>query len=536
MLSLVTDNWSHASRSSWLYRTKPKAKKRRILRNEVGIGLVLTAALLGQTPPPVLEPPPSQALRELEHSSPVSNEVKAQAEKLVAEARPLQASGQTGEARRRLAHAFVLLKGQSWDAKEEYLWSLSLRPEAVAADPARPLVTKIVEDYPASYQPVARLAVRASLLQSGHVARQIGTFASPFKFDAKLGGLRDGVYTLAAELREGDTPLLMLETPVQVVKGIQSGRAELEKTLTRIEGHDGTKASIRYPWVLAETVNSGHRQWTEADFGIPFVPQPVPYDFARGIENSRLLLNALQAGSDPLCQAKGDHERHYWFEEAREMMAYHVYAPLKWDGHSKLPMVLVLHGNTRDQDYYFDRDDHILAKLAEQHGYLVVCPMGFRPNAGWGSAALSRRGTSHESELSEQDALNVLELVRKEYPIDSSRIFLFGHSAGGGGSWYMGEKYAEKWAAIATSAAPTRPENFPFERLKGMPILVCHGDQDDEVPVAVSRNMVQAAKQHGLNPQYLEVPGATHLTVVALVEPKVFDFFDAQLPKNNGKN
>ena len=40
------------------------------------------------------------------------------------------------------------------------------------------------------------------------------------------------------------------------------------------------------------------------------------------------------------------------------MMAYHVYAPLKWDGQSKLPMVLVLHGNTRDQDYYFDRDDH----------------------------------------------------------------------------------------------------------------------------------------------------------------------------------
>jgi predicted peptidase len=104
---------------------------------------------------------------------------------------------------------------------------------------------------------------------------------------------------------------------------------------------------------------------------------------------------------------------------------------------------------------------------------------------------------------------------------------LFGHSAGGGGTWYMGEKYANKWAAIAASAAPTRPENFPFERLKGVPILVCHGDKDDEVPVTNSRNMVKAAKEHGLDPQYLEVPGATHLTIVALVEPKVFDFFDA---------
>jgi hypothetical protein len=38
--------------------------------------------------------------------------------------------------------------------------------------------------------------------------------------------------------------------------------------------------------------------------------------------------------------------------------------------------------------------------------------------------------------------------------------------------------------------------------------------------------MVKAAKEAGLDPQYLEVPGATHLTIVALVEPKVFEFFD----------
>jgi dienelactone hydrolase len=209
-------------------------------------------------------------------------------------------------------------------------------------------------------------------------------------------------------------------------------------------------------------------------------------------------------------------------------------------------LVLVLHGNTRDQDYYFDRDDHILAKLAEQHGYLVVCPMGFRPNAGWGSSSLNRPPAAtaattaasgrggfaadpsrlRQGELSEKDALNVLDLVTKEYPVDPDRIYLFGHSAGGAGTWYMGEKYAGKWTAIAASAAATRPAGFPFDQLKGMPILVCHGDRDDEVPVASSRNMVKAAREAGLDPQYLEVPGATHLTIVALVEPKVFEFFD----------
>jgi hypothetical protein len=49
-----------------------------------------------------------------------------------------------------------------------------------------------------------------------------------------------------------------------------------------------------------------------------------------------------------------------------------------------------------------------------------------------------------QGELSGKDALNVLDLVTKEYPIDADRVYLFGHSAGGARTWYFGEKYAEK--------------------------------------------------------------------------------------------
>jgi len=341
---------------------------------------------------------------------------------------------------------------------------------------------------------------------------------------------------------------LVRKNDVTTAPAFIADRAAIERRLAKIQGHDGTKASIRYPYVLAETVNVGRRQLSGADFGLPYQPQPV-YDFVAGVKTSADLLKALESGKDPLYRAKGNSERAYWFEEAHEMMAYHVYAPLKWDGKSKLPMVLVLHGNTRDQDYYFDRDDHILAKMAEEHGYLVVCPMGYRPSAGWGSNSLNRppagatpapgRGgfapdpnRAKQGEYSEKDALNVLDIVMKEYPVDPARVYLFGHSAGGAGTWYMGEKYADKWAGIAASAAATTPNGFPFDRLKGIPLMVCHGDKDDEVPVARSRNMVAAAKEHGLDPQYLEVPGATHLTIVALIEPKVFAFFDQHPHKN----
>lgn len=56
--------------------------------------------------------------------------------------------------------------------------------------------------------------------------------------------------------------------------------------------------------------------------------------------------------------------------------------------------------------------------------------------------------------------------------------------------------------------------------------MIWRGDMDDEVPVSSSRNMVRAAKERGFDPQYLRVPGATNLTIVAIIKPKVFDFFD----------
>lgn len=523
---------------------------------------VITMVLGAQTAAPGIAPerqPDYQALssavRTLRRTT-TGDALAAQVDKLIAESSGIPRS----EARRKLANAWVLLKGGYWDAKQEYQWSLALRPDAVVADSSLPFIIRLSQTYPASYKGTQALKITVSLRREDEqVVRQIGVFdlpasdliEQPFGMYANLDGVPDGAYLVHAQVMDGGNPVAAVVSPVAVVKGIARDRAAIKHRLSSIQGHEGIKASIRYPYVLAETVNMGRRRLNDADFGLPYQPQP-PYDFAAGVVSSNGLLKSLAAGKDPLYRAKGDRERHYWFEEAGEMMAYHVYAPLKWDGRSKLPMVLVLHGNTRDQDYYFDRDDHILARLAEQHGYLVVCPMGYRPSAGWGANSLNRAPANaaagappgrggfaadparlRQGELSEKDALNVLDLVTKEYPVNPSRIYLFGHSSGGAGTWYLGEKYAEKWAAMAASAAATRPAGFPFDRLKGMPILICHGDKDDEVPVASSRNMVKAAKEAGLDPQYLEVPGATHLTIVALVEPKVFEFFDQHPHKSS---
>ncbi|MES1258814.1 MAG: hypothetical protein ABUS51_10300, partial [Acidobacteriota bacterium] len=141
------------------------------------------------------------AVRALRRTSTVSDEVKAKADQLSAEA---QAGGMNGEARRRMANAYALLKGQSWDEKQEYAWSLALRPDAVVADSSLPFVARLTQTYPASLKATG-LQVRVSLIPENSKEVRVGTFdlpardliEQPLGLDASLEGKSDGAYTLS---------------------------------------------------------------------------------------------------------------------------------------------------------------------------------------------------------------------------------------------------------------------------------------------------------------------------------------------------
>ena len=498
-----------------------------------------------------------RTVRAKQSSTQLTAAAKAAVEKLLADSASLQAAGRTGEACRLLANALTLLGDRKWDQKEEFVWSLALRPDKVVADSLLPLTIRLTQAYPAAYETKTGLTLRVSLeeAKSSNPAKDLGSFSvssrdlidQPFAMEMNLDGVADGSYRLAADLLEGDTTLVRMSEDLQLVQSIESQRSAVERRLAKIQGHDSAKATVRWPYDMARVVNLGIRKWNSGDFGLR-EDRTQTFDFVKEIRDSQQTLKVLESGSDPLLRAKGDHERHYWFKEAGEIMPYRLYVPTKWDGRSKLRMIFVLHGNSRDHDFYFDRDNGILPKLAEQYGFLVVCPMGYRPSAGYNATALrslsgvqadaaprnpGRGGfggfdpaRQRQSEWSETDAMNVLDLVQREYPIDPARIYLFGHSAGGTGGWYLAAKYPEKFAGIALSAFNTRPETYPFDKVKGKPVMVIIGTKDTPNTVATVRLMAKILDEKGLSPYFLEVEGATHDNIVGIAEPKVFEFFD----------
>jgi poly(3-hydroxybutyrate) depolymerase len=490
----------------------------------------------------------SQILRTLQTNMKVSENVKAQVDKLAAEVAPLQSAGNAGEARRRLLHAIAVQRGLPWDHKAEFTVSLLLRTNMVVTDSSRPFYAQLTQGYGAPYTSANGLRLHVTLADfaaPGKVVRDLGTFEiyardlidDPFNFTASLEGLADGPYQVAAELADGSAVLRRVTTNILAVHDLEGQRVAIEKRLTKIQGFDSTKATIRYPFDYARVINLGRRV---------LIPGRNPedstvnayFDFSAEIRNSMVLLRSLESGKDPLLRIKGEHARHYAFPEAGEIMPYRVFVPSKYDGKTKLPLVVVLHGSGADQDTYFKLRGPVLRTEAEKHGFIVVTPLGYRPTGGWGrvgapmstgaAAAPVDPGRARTSELSEKDAFNVIEIVAKEYGIDRSRMYLMGNSMGGSGTWYLGTKFPERWAAIAPSASPSVGEGFPIEKLKGMAVLYTVGEKDN---VERSREMIRWLKERGLDIPYNEIKDGTHDMSIWQNLPNIFDFFE----KHRGK-
>ncbi len=271
----------------------------------------------------------------------------------------------------------------------------------------------------------------------------------------------------------------------------------------------------------------------------------VPISFGTSLDpalqmaESQKLAQSLANSGSPSWRAKGDQHRSYHFAEANQDVAYRVCVPTNWDGTSKLPLVMFLHGAGNDESSYLDQNNKQMVTLAQQHGYVLVSPLGYggaygnfmrlpadfsKPDEAAKQLAMRTAQTEKTQEISEKDVINVLELVLNEYPIDRTKMFLTGHSMGSGGTWYIGGKYSTYWAALAPMSGPfVLEKGYPWEDLRDTPLFVTEGLS--AATVSGSRVLNEWLKTQGFAVTFKEV-NADHPGMVPLVLPDVFTFFD----------
>jgi len=251
--------------------------------------------------------------------------------------------------------------------------------------------------------------------------------------------------------------------------------------------------------------------------------------------------------------------RSYLFKDGdiSENLEYAVFISSKISKDKASPLIVTLHGLGAPPPIMFGAK---ALELAEAGGYILVGPMGYNIRGWYGIPAGPGMGAPPKAakppapkpgepgakpaaksmgslfsdpndppnlrELSEKDVMNVLDMIRKEFNIDNNRIYLMGHSMGGAGTLYLGAKYPDIWAAlgpIAPAAFSLNPDSL--KTIQKMPIIFVHGDEDEMVPVANTRQWIEKAKELGMTYEYNEMPGVTHGPVIEDALPSVYAFF-----------
>ncbi|MFM8271349.1 MAG: alpha/beta family hydrolase [Gemmata sp.] len=240
------------------------------------------------------------------------------------------------------------------------------------------------------------------------------------------------------------------------------------------------------------------------------------------------------AGAQEKKAAPKVEKKTYEFKEAGKDMEYALFVPSDYDKQKKAPLVIALHGlGGSPQQFMRTRG---LTEQAEKRGYVVAAPMGYNERGWYGQpgpkAGARKDDPENLRELSERDVMNVLRLVKKEYTIDADRVYLMGHSMGGGGTLHLALKYPDEWAAlgpIAPAIFSHRPAEL--EKIKSTPVIMVQGAKDPLVRPEIVRPWAEQMKRLEMTHEYIEVADGDHGSVVAPNVPKIFDFFDKHTRK-----
>ncbi|CAN5296298.1 hypothetical protein BH09SUM1_BH09SUM1_09190 [soil metagenome] len=171
---------------------------------------------------------------------------------------------------------------------------------------------------------------------------------------------------------------------------------------------------------------------------------------------------------------------------------YNLFVPHVHDTATSVPLVVALHGKGATWESWFAGT--AVRDWAEKEGYVVITPHG--------------RGDWFYLGPGESDVLDAMKDVQGLCKIDSSRVYLIGHSMGGFGTWSIATAHPDLFAAIVPMSTWPPAELLP--NLRYLHPLMLHGDADPIVPVENSRRSKTLLDLLNIDNKYIEVAGAAH--------------------------
>lgn len=268
------------------------------------------------------------------------------------------------------------------------------------------------------------------------------------------------------------------------------------------------------------------------------------------IEEGRTLLPEESLGKDPRAGRTGYFERAYISRIDESPQPYFVLAPsaaakaLKGEEKDRrFPLVLFLHGYVPDYNkhrWWTEMPEY--NAVFEKNDCFMAIPFG-RSNADFLGPG-------------EVDVLDVMDEMKRLYPIDERRVYLYGYSMGGMGVYSIAGHYPDLWAGAIVLAGhagsplawytPGLDKLAPFkqhlirtdqaldqcENFAHIPFQIFHGEQDRVVKPEDARTMQTRIKDIGGKAELTFLPG-DHWSLFDLMasEPPVKKMLELKRPE-----
>lgn len=429
-----------------------------------------------------------------------------------------------------IGQGFAALQGRKWDDREKFVASLTVDSDRLVIEGNREIrvslmrmfATNVEKAFPKpptvtfEIRPVERrTAIAETNFQSSPgsllISNQLAIAETNTMTSARIN-LADGAYWLVASVESDGKKATEIKKLIFAIGDYTARLAELSKRVEAIKNSSDPKVKAVAQYVTTPEFQIERlRPLTSGRSEVEIYP-------ADQIEEIEDALGALEKGENPYKDETGEIERAYRGSDGK-LIPYRAYIPDSYDGREARPLVVMLHGALGDERTYLSGlyDPAVIKGEADSRRFILAAPNG-------------RGRLSAYQGLAQEDVFEVIKAVSRDYQIDANRIYLTGHSMGGGGVWTVAASNPQIFAAIAPVAgAPLIQEDARKEalaKLRNTPVFATHGARDQIVQPSRSRSIVDAAKKAGLKVSYLEAPDADHITIVGATFPAIMEFFE----------
>ncbi len=445
-----------------------------------------------------------------------------------------------------LAKGIALMADRPWDEPRELAAVLDMRLPTKLAEPGETVTAKVFPLYKREQPLTGRYQVRLSLRDPAggdtgidREAQLTEAAVTDLTFDLPAS-LKPGRYQVEYVLRlvdeqtddstevssqKPDSVLVSATRNLYVLHDVKARLAALKQRHRKLR-KKFSKKSVRHRLAVTtiEWLVGSYGKAAKSSYpGPPILIASMrrwgrnvePVDYVRELGAAEKSADALEAGRDPLAGRKGDLHLAHSSAAMERLSPFRLYVPSRLKAGETYPLAVGLHGAGSNENAYMDFYEGSFRKNAEQRGYIAVSPLGQGPYGGF-----------WESDGGGREVMEVITLVQKAYPVDKKRIYLTGHSMGGGGTIHLGFNHPDRFAALAPVAG-FFGQTSQLGKARKMPLLIAQGETDRVVKAERARALHQTARQMGMpNVKYLELPGVGHFRIAQLVMSDVFDWFD----------